>query len=40
MNKGPVHQVSRVANLKLLRVIFDGGREPELEVGTPLVKGL
>ena len=32
MNKGPIHQVSRVANLKLLQVIFDRGREPELEI--------
>lgn len=32
MNEGPIHQVSRVANLKLLQVIFDGGREPELEI--------
>lgn len=32
MNKGPIHQVSRLANLKLLQVIFDRGREPELEI--------
>ena len=32
MNEGPIHQVSRVANLKLLQVIFDRGREPELEI--------